>query len=215
MVLRTVVLAFMLTAAPFAASALAAGGGALDAQRRAQLEGGTVAERTAVLVWLAEHGSPSDTAVVLPRLQDGDGEVRTLAELTLWSMWLRSGDAQADAWMSEGNALLSAGDLDAAIAAFTRIVERLPEFAEGYNKRATALYLRGDYEGSLVDIAATLKRTPSHFGALSGAGLCLVKLDRPADALFYFDRALAVNPNMDGVKAMAEALRGTLRRSRA
>jgi tetratricopeptide (TPR) repeat protein len=215
MVLRPVLLALTLAAAASSASALAAGDDTLDPRRRAQLDGGSVAERRAALVWLAEHGSQSDTAAVVPRLQDADGHVRALAELTLWSMWLHSGDGQADGWMSEGNTLLSAGQLAAAIAAFTRIVERLPEFAEGYNKRATALYLRGDHEGSLADIAATLKRNPSHFGALSGAGLCLLKLDRPAEALFYFDRALAVNPNMEGIKAMAEALRSSIPHNRA
>ncbi len=212
--LRTVVLAMTLTAI-LAPAVLAAGAGVLDAQRRAQLNGGNVAERTAVLAWLAEHGTNLDTAAVVPRLADGEERIRVLAEMTLWAMWLRSGDAQADAWMAEGNALLSQGQVDAAIADYTRIVERLPEFAEGYNKRATARYLRGDFEASLKDIAFVVKFNPSHFGALSGAGLCLVKLGRMEEALFYFDRALAVNPNMDGIKAMAEALRSSIPHGRA
>jgi tetratricopeptide (TPR) repeat protein len=184
-----------------------AGPGALDAQRWAELERGTAAQRTEVLAWLADHGSPADTPAVVPRLKDADETVRQMAEVTLWTIWLRSGDEQADLWMKEGMALLSAGALEASINAFSLVIRRLPEFAEGYNKRATALYLNGDFEASLRDIATTLRLNPDHFGALSGAGLCLARLHRLEEAQFYFERALAVNPNMDGVRAMLQALR--------
>ena len=214
MLLRTVVLALAMPGL-LALTLWAESGGTFDAKRRAQLESGNAAERGDVLAWLAEHGSQSDTAAVILRLRDADGRMRVLAEQTLWSMWMHSGNNQADAWLGEGSALMAAGLLDAAVAAFTRIVEHVPAFAEGYNKRATALYLRGDFEASLIDIADTLKRNPSHFGALSGAGLCLMKLGRPEEALFYFDRALAVNPNLEGIKAMAEELRTGRQRSRA
>jgi tetratricopeptide (TPR) repeat protein len=65
----------------------------------------------------------------------------------------------------------------------------------------------GDYLHSLADVDATLKANPEHFGALSGAGLCLLRLSRPEEALQYFDRALSVNPNMDSIRFMAEQLR--------
>lgn len=201
-----VVCAVLVAALAFPAGA-AAGPGALDPRRRAELEGGTAAQRAEVLSWLAEHGSQDDTAAVVPRLKDADETVRQVAELTLWAMWLRSGDEQADAWMKQGMALMSAGALDASIRMFSQVIGRLPDFAEGYNKRATALYLNGDVEASLRDIAVTLRLNPAHFGALSGAGLCLTRLQRLEEAQFYFERALAVNPNMDGVRAMLNALR--------
>lgn len=204
--LTIVIPALLLTMLALPAGARA-GPGALDPQRRAELEGGTAAQRAEVLAWLAEHGSQDDTAAVVPRLRDADETVRQVAELTLWAMWLRSGDEQADAWMKEGMALMSAGALEASIRAFSQVILRLPNFAEGYNKRATALYLNGDFEASLRDIAATLRLNPEHFGALSGAGLCLMRLQRLEEAQFYFERALAVNPNMDGVRAMLQALR--------
>lgn len=196
-------------------AALGAGSDVLDAQRRVELNSGTAAQRSAVLAWLAEHGTQTETDAVVPRLKDTDGAIRALAETTLWSMWLHSGDTQADSWMDEGQLLLSGGDFAGATALFTRIVERLPDFAEGYNKRATALYLAGDYEGSLKDIAEVLKRNPAHFGALSGAGLCLLKLGRPQEALFYFERGLQVNPNMEGIRSMTDALRAHAPRERA
>jgi len=212
---RMLVPVLVLVACSLTQAGRAAERGVLDAGRRAHLDSGTVAQRTEVLVWLAEHGSQSDTEAVVPRLRDMDAKVRQLAELTLWSLWLRSGDAQVDAWMRDAQLLVNSGDFVAAIAVYTQVMQRAPEFAEGYNKRATALYLNGEFEASLQDIAAVLKRNPAHFGALSGAGLCLLKLERPQEALFYFERGLEVNPNMDGIRSMVEALRSNSPRPRA
>jgi tetratricopeptide (TPR) repeat protein len=215
MMTRVTVLALVFIACMVTQEGWAGGSGVLDAERRTQLNAGTAIQRSEVLVWLAEHGSQADTESVVPRLRDADGKVRQLAELTLWSMWLHSGDGQVDAWMNEAQLLMSSGDFHASVRVLTQVVERAPDFAEGYNKRATALYLAGKFEASLQDIAAVLKRNPSHFGALSGAGLCLLKLARPQEALFYFERGLEVNPNMEGIRGMVEGLRANAPRPNA
>jgi len=99
---------------------------------------------------------------------------------------------------------------EAAVETFTRIIERRPEFAEGWNKRATVLYLLGEYRRSLADCDEVMKRNPHHFGALSGYGMIHLKLGDPARALAYFERALAVNPNLSQVEESVEALRRLL-----
>jgi tetratricopeptide (TPR) repeat protein len=98
-----------------------------------------------------------------------------------------------------------------AIAVFTRIIQRDPSFAEGWNKRATVYFLMGAYQKSLADCDEVMKRNPQHFGALSGYGMIYLQLDQPAKALDYFERALAVNPNMDGVSNTVDMLRALLR----
>jgi tetratricopeptide (TPR) repeat protein len=102
-----------------------------------------------------------------------------------------------------------------AIATFTRIIELKPDFAEGWNKRATAYYLAGEYRRSLADCDQVIKRNPQHFGALSGYGQIYLQLDRPDKALEYFRRALAVNPNMDAVQSMVERIEELEARRRA
>ena len=87
-----------------------------------------------------------------------------------------------------------------AVALFTRVIERAPAFAEGYNKRATAYYLMGKYEESIADCEATVARNPYHFGALSGEGLCCLTLGRMGKAQELLRKALAVNPNMPAVE---------------
>ncbi len=80
------------------------------------------------------------------------------------------------------------------------LIEEAPDFAEGWNKRATVRYLAGDYEGSIADCRETLARNPNHFGALSGQGLCHFMLSQFREAALLFRRALAVHPHLDGAR---------------
>ncbi len=178
-----------------------------DADPMAQLELGNAQQRAEALVWLAEHGSQGESHAIAGHLRDRDPAIRSLTEQTLWAIWTRSGNEQADGLMREGIELLGEERYADSIARFTELVKRLPDYAEGYNKRATALYLAGDYEHSLQDIDATLARNPDHFGALSGAGMCMLKLHRPADALTFFQRALTVNPNLENIRGLIEELK--------
>ena len=55
-----------------------------------------------------------------------------------------------------------------ALKLFTDVINEDPKWAEGWNKRATLLFILGDYEKSLDDIEKVLDLEPRHFGALSG-----------------------------------------------
>ena len=81
----------------------------------------------------------------------------------------------------------SAGRLTAAIAEFGRVIEMAPDFAEGWNKRATAYYLNDELEASVADIQRTLVLEPRHFGALSGMGLIFLQSGDPRGALAAFE----------------------------
>jgi tetratricopeptide (TPR) repeat protein len=121
-------------------------------------------------------------------------------------VWGRSGDARVDELFRRGVSEMNAERVRESIATFTKVIEMKPDFAEGWNKRATAYYLAGDYRRSLADCDEVIKRNPQHFGALSGYGQIYLRLDQPDKALEYFRRALAVNPNLDGVPALIERL---------
>jgi tetratricopeptide (TPR) repeat protein len=95
---------------------------------------------------------------------------------------------------------MQADRLAEAVKTFSEVIRKKPDFAEGWNKRATAYYLAGDYERSLADCDEVLKRNPNHFGALSGAGQIHFALENFELALVWFRRALEVNPNMIGVE---------------
>jgi tetratricopeptide (TPR) repeat protein len=156
---------------------------------------------------LAERGTMEDVPRLARALRDPDPLVRALAEGGMWQVWSRSGDEAIDNLLAIGIEQMSERRGEAAVETFTQIIERRPDFAEGWNKRATVLYLLGEYQKSLADCNEVMKRNPHHFGALSGYGMIYVTLGDPVRALTYFERALAVNPNLTQVEESIETLR--------
>ena len=104
--------------------------------------------------------------------------------------------------MSEAEALEALRGSDRARIAQA---EAAPDWAEAWNKRATARYLARDFAGAIRDCEATLARKPHHFGALSGQGLCHLALEQYAPAAALFRRALAVHPSLAPVRANLQA----------
>jgi tetratricopeptide (TPR) repeat protein len=170
------------------------------------------AERLAGVERLAEIGSMADADRVLDRLGDSDPRVRLAAQASIWQIWNRSGDPEIDKLFAQGVQQMQAAALDDALTTFNEIVSRKPDFAEGWNKRATIYFLRGQYEKSLADCDEVFKRNAQHFGALSGAGQIHLQLGNPRRALEFFRRAVEVNPNLDGAAQMIPLLEQHLRK---
>jgi tetratricopeptide (TPR) repeat protein len=118
----------------------------------------------------------------------------------IWALWFDSDRPAVKELIRRGQVHLRLNRIAIAAALFDRVVKIAPNFAEGWNRRATVRYLQGDYEGSLRDIERTLKLEPRHFGALSGRGLVLVKLGRDRAALAAFRQALAINPHLPAAR---------------
>ena len=102
--------------------------------------------------------------------------------------------------MARGADQMQAQRFKEAITTYSEVIRRIPAFAEGWNRRATVLYLAGEYQKSLADCDEVMKRNPQHFGALAGYGQIYFKLERYDKAIEYWRRALEVNPNMTGVE---------------
>ena len=154
-----------------------------------------------------------------PRLSDLFAHLREVSEPAeaapverqIWAIWLETSDQTAESLLQTGIDAMRRGEHRAALKAFDRVVAIAPDFAEGWNKRATVHYLVGNLDQSLDDIATTLNLEPRHFGALSGRGLVYFKLDDLERALVSFEAALAVSPQMVGARINAEAIRQVLK----
>ena len=177
----------------------------------AQLASAEGTARMEAIVWFANHGTMADAPLLHDRLRDENGYVRSYAERGLWAIWTRSGDPAVDELMARGVQQMEEGDNKAAIATFSQVVKRKPDFAEGWNKRATAYFLVGDFKRSIADCDQVLKRNPRHFGALSGLGQIYYRLDEWEKSVEWYRKALEVNPNMGGVELNLKALESMLR----
>jgi len=129
------------------------------------------------------------------------------AEAAVWGLWGETDDPAVRILMGSGIAAMARRDYRLALEKFDQVVTIAPEFAEGWNKRATIYYFLGLYPASLSDIEKTLMLEPRHFGALSGRGLVLIELGEEELALESFDAALAIHPNLPGAAINAKILR--------
>ena len=82
--------------------------------------------------------------------------------LSIWDIWMETDDPFIENDFNQGLKLMRGGQLQLSIDMFTKVIDRNPDFAEAWNKRATVYYLIGDFDSSIIDIMETLKiRTPS------------------------------------------------------
>lgn len=176
-------------------------------QAIAALHSEDASQRRDAVDGLGRLGEKGDADLLLDALYDADLDVRAHAESAVWRLWSRSGDPDVDTLLVSGIEQMNEGHMGQAVETFTRVTERKPEFAEGWNKRATAYYLIGDYEQSLKDCDEVMQRNPQHFGALSGYGLIYVRLGDLERALGYFQRALEINPNLQGAQQTIDLIR--------
>lgn len=177
-----------------------------------ELQSQDAATRVQACALLAQAGRPDDLPLLHARLFDDDETVRATAEAAIWSIWGRSGDAEADRLFQAGLDDMRGGNLIAAVDTFGRVIALRPDFTEAWNKRATLYFLLGEYDRSLADCDQVLRRNPQHFGVLAGYGQIWLRKGDLRRALDYFERALAINPNMPGVRDSIQTLREILAR---
>jgi tetratricopeptide (TPR) repeat protein len=117
-----------------------------------------------------------------------------VVEDKIWEIWSMTGDPKLDQLMASSAEAMERGDYRAALREVDQILKAKPDFAEGWNKRATIDFLMGDYQKAIADIDHTLELEPRHFGALSGLGMSNLKLGRDEAAADAFRRLLSIDP---------------------
>ena len=154
----------------------------------------------------ADQNDPELPALFERLQQDLTPREAAQVDRRIWILWLHSEDKTINRLMAQGMIAMQRGALDRALERFNEIVERAPDFAEGWNKRATVLYMMGRHRESVADVRSVLNLEPRHYGALSGLGMILVAIGREEEALEWLRRALEVNPYLDGVRLLADEI---------
>ena len=124
----------------------------------------------------------------------------------IWQRWSANDDPDVSQLMEIGIRALNYSTYRKALRSFDRVIEMAPQFAEGWNKRATLYYHIREYRRSIDDIKETLRLEPRHFGAWSGLGLVSIAQENYTGALAAFKKALSINPHISNIRRYVQKL---------
>ena len=127
------------------------------------------------------------------KASEKEGEANRIAA-KIQRLWLKSGSPTVDLLMARAAAAMKAEEYGLALDLLDTVTRLEPEYAEGWNRRATVYYLQQNFGSSLADIERVLALEPRHWGAISGLGIILRRLDRKEEALATFKKVLELNP---------------------
>ncbi|MFO6464174.1 tetratricopeptide repeat protein [Jannaschia sp. KMU-145] len=137
--------------------------------------------------------APMDALVAEAQAAPNEMAVRPVSA-AMWALWTKAPDAEAQALLDEGMDRRASFDLVGALIAFDALVEYCPDYAEGYNQRAFANFLRGEFATALPDLDRAIALSPRHVAAIAGKGLTLISMGRIGEGQDAIREAVALNP---------------------
>ena len=141
------------------------------------------------------------------QLREADVEDFYDIEWEIIEIWTHSGSASMDLLLERGQIAMEDQDYPKALEHLSALIDHAPEFAEGWNARATVYYLTDEYALSISDIQQTLILNPRHFGALNGLGLIFEELGNLKGAYKAYTMARELHPFLENVNEALIALR--------
>ena len=134
-------------------------------------------------------------------------------EQKIWKLWSQHPtDQNLTDKLEEGSEFVRNQEYSKALKIFTYVIEKDPKWAEAWNKRATVLYLVGDYQRSQYDIDKVLALENRHFGALAGQGLVNIKLNNYEKAIKSYERAKEIYPSMQSPDIMIKQIKELIKK---
>ena len=131
----------------------------------------------------------------------------------IWTLWsTHPTDQKLTSILDEGSRLVQDQKLYKAIEVFTKAIELDPNWAEAWNKRATVLFMIGEFQKSQDDIDKVLELEDRHFGALAGQGMVNIKLKNYDKAKRSYQKAQEIYPSMKSSKVMIEQIEELIKR---
>lgn len=132
-------------------------------------------------------------------------------EAEIVTAWSSSGSDSMDLLLERAEKAMQKGELEKALEHLTALTDHAPEFAEGWNARATVFFMMDRYGPSLADIEVVLSLNPRHFGALSGLGLIFEELGNLEGALKAFEMASELHPSQPDFRESVTRVRNKLK----
>ncbi|MDH4991898.1 hypothetical protein QEZ48_13830 [Aquamicrobium lusatiense] len=126
--------------------------------------------------------------------------------------WSQSGSASVDLMMQWSQKAAASGKYDVALDFLDLVVTLQPDYAEGWNRRATVHYAMKSYAKSMADINRALALEPRHYGAISGLARIMTDTERKEAAVDAWQRVLDIYPALrsaqERLSTLSEELAG-------
>ena len=151
-------------------------------------------------------GEDDGTVELLAELANPDAEHPEKIEEEILDRWSKSGSRSMDLLLERGRDALKNDDIKVAIEHLTALTDHAPDFAEGWNARATAFFELDEYGLSIADISRALALNPMHFDAMTGLGIMLEQMEQHENALLVFREVQRINPHRDRVNEAIDRL---------
>ena len=155
----------------------------------------------------AEAGDDPELDALFALLKQADTETAREIEQRIVRSWSESGSPSMNLLLAKGRKAMANGRHREAIRHLSALVDHAPDFAEGWNARATAYFLIGQHELSLIDIGRTLMLEPRHFGAISGYAMIMEAWGNHAAALKAHELVRDLYPMREGLAETIARLR--------
>ena len=134
-------------------------------------------------------------------------------EQKIWKIWsTHPNNEDLTLLLSKGSDLLFEQNYFEALDTFTEIIDLDPLWAEAWNKRATVLYMIGEFKKSQRDIDKVLELEKRHFGALAGQGLVNIELENYEKAIKSYERVRELYPSMQSPEIMIKQIKELIKK---
>ena len=152
-----------------------------------------------------------DRDIILNKLFDelkiNQAKVASIIEQEIWNLWsTHPTDEKLTARLEEGSQFVREQNYMKAKDIFTEVINLDQNWAEAWNKRATVLYMLGEFQKSQDDIDQVLALEQRHFGALAGQGLVNIQLKNYEKAIRSYEQAQEIYPAMRSPKIMIKQI---------
>lgn len=115
-------------------------------------------------------------------------------ENRIWQNWVIGPNTEATNLLAKAMERRRAYDFAGSLEILNKVVEKTPDWAEGWNQRAFVHFLREEFDKSLEDADRAIDLEPNHFGALAGKAQILMSQGRTELGQKALRRAIKLHP---------------------
>jgi tetratricopeptide (TPR) repeat protein len=142
---------------------------------------------------LSQTADPLDALFAELKREPDATQAKRISE-RIWARWRDSGSATANLLLQWADKAMEDEKNGLALDLLDQVVVLMPDFAEGWNRRATLHYAMGNHSKSMADINRVLTLEPRHFGAMAGMAAILDASGNDALALRAWEQMLEIYP---------------------